>query len=31
MLSSNEYYDTVYDTAYVEKESEDTDGEKNLD
>ena len=27
----NEYYETVHDTAYVEKESEDTDGEENLD
>lgn len=27
----NEYYETVYDTTYVEKESGDTDGEENLD
>lgn len=27
----NEYYKTVYDTTYVQEESEDTDEEENLD
>lgn len=27
----NEYYKTVYDTTYVEKESRDTDEEENMD
>lgn len=27
----NEYYETVYDTVYVQEESEDTDEEENLD